>query len=980
MPADIEAGDLVASAIILGSNNTVTIHYGSAMANPSADMGENPYKGLDAFDERSADLFFGREILTKALLSKFAAITAPASDKSGEVCRLLAVLGPSGSGKSSVARAGLIPALATSNYYWLRNPRICAFRPGARPVEELADSLAGLIRTGRQQRILAAELSKLIMVRARANVNDGLKVVAKEYLDDQSPLILLIDQFEEAYTLCKPAEDAGQRLSPETIERNAFIDAILAAIQDPESNISVILTLRSDFLGALSESPRLSRAVAATNVIIYAMDRNDLRRAITQPALDRGQRIDDATVDRILDQAAGESAILPMVQFALTRIWDGLREGLSPAACLSELGGVTGAVAGRADEILQNLSVDQQRLAERAFLGTVQLGDGFGRDTRRRARLDEITAAGETPQMIRQAIEPFIRARLLTVGAGQDDGHVWVELPHESIIRNWQTLRQWIDGQRDDLKFHRRVLEAAHHWSQADRPVGRLWRSPDLTLLQRYAERRSDTLTDLQVAFLRASQRHSRIMRWSVRAAVLTIATLGVLAAVSAINYSEVAREAELQRVAAENKKNEANARVLQLIAVKGQIRSSARHSRLGRLGRGYFCDGNPFEDDDEEGRRSAMDAHECIINHLFYDFSILQDSRECVVFGDTEGLVRSSRAGPKWSHVGRDSGACDKVTDAALSAVDAAVDRLRVALFSEGPLAVIYGEDGPVDSVTSTSPVDGAEPEMTPLSLEKEQRIVTSLERFPQITRFFDQFRKTALMIAEVKLINGVLEETFDETTSLYYLGTFRYDNGFVPLDYADRESENIEPPSKLRDVMMRLASAHGSSFMRHLQKVYGANLYKQNDKFDLLGNITKLPDQRVIVRLVFFSSRFCGTGGCSPAALTLIGRMEDAPGQFSPIRDFHTCENLAARQVNGQILLICREPSYRASVLADSGVDAFDDQYGAAETFFDHISIHLLPRNGMPRKIGEASISSIERYISDLMEYNDDDTTDSR
>jgi WD40 repeat protein len=549
-------GNVIGSAVITGSGNQVTIVYGADLLRNTAPLGANPYRGLDAFDETSSQLFFGRERLVKSLIERFARLTAPSVSQAA--MRLLAIIGPSGSGKSSIARAGLIPAIAVCRADWLRGAKVVVVRPGRNPIRSLADALARLV-TGdpnptAQRQAFEAELR-----------SGGLSRIARENLPGGTPLLVLVDQFEETYTLSRP-DDANDLRGAEAFkaERVLFADTLLQAASEPAGPVSVLLTVRSDYLGALAEHAPLSAAVADSHEIVPAMGRDDLYRAVAEPARAAGHPIDTPTIERILDQATDEVSALPLVEFALERIWDRMRDDVSPAETLTALGGIGGALANRAGEVFERQTTDGQKLARKAFLATVQVGDAAARDTRTRAWLDEVLPAGVNETRLRDVLNAFVEARLLAVGSAEN-GRIWFELPHEALIRNWRLLRGWIETQREDLRFARRLQHAAENWIASRRARGNLWRRPDLDLLRRFAERNVGSLTDLQTSFFAASERQHSAEWWLSRAAVAGL----IILAVAAIGFGVETRRfaAEAQQNAREAKNNENEAKKNEIIA-----------------------------------------------------------------------------------------------------------------------------------------------------------------------------------------------------------------------------------------------------------------------------------------------------------------------------------------------------------------------------------------------------------------------------
>lgn len=356
--------------------------------------GKNPYRGLSAFQVEEADLFSGRDELTERLWLRFQVLY-----EQGGATRLLAVLGPSGSGKSSVARAGLLAELQTSPIPGPEPVQSIVFKPGDNPLGALAIALL----PPSHEPVTAAELSAqrdladfLRKPNARGEF-DGLSLwAANRPSVERSPFVVLVDQFEEIYTLC--TDEKG---------REEFVSVLIHAAAARSRYVSVVLTLRTDFIGETAQHhPELNRLIGSQEVIVTAMDRHELRQVIAEPAAQAGQPIDDATVELLLSQAWGNEGTLPLLEFALTSIWEGMQAGKEPGATLRELGGVGGALAGKAQEIFDKLDPTQQATAQRALVRLVRLGEGT-RDTGRRAPISELCGRGETETHVLDVLRKF---------------------------------------------------------------------------------------------------------------------------------------------------------------------------------------------------------------------------------------------------------------------------------------------------------------------------------------------------------------------------------------------------------------------------------------------------------------------------------------------------------------------------------------------------------------------------------------------
>ena len=559
----IVQGNAVGAALISGHHNQVIVIYGSEMLRgnpaefshllenkappvPAGEAGPNPYQSLNAFDETCSHLFFGREELVDRLVAKLATLK-PGSDTPH---RLLAIMGPSGCGKSSVVRAGVVPRLVRGDVQGLEKALVVILQPGPHPVEALGLALARLATGDPAPAAKSREFGDLLLRSATGSTFDGLARLARMLRPYRAPLIVLIDQFEETWTLSRPTDrDAGERA---LAERRAFVCTLMHAATERDGNVIILLTLRSDFFGATAEFPDLNRAIANQPEITPVMSREELRAAISEPAKVAGHPLEHSMISRLLDEMEGQDSGLPLLQFALYQIWEGFHQRQTGHETLDRLEGVGGALASRAEEIFRSLPDERRRgLVRRAFEEMVQLGEG-ARDTRRRACLNDIVPRGSSEGDLSEALEPFVQERLISKGTNEKN-QVVAELAHEALIRHWRMLRRWIEERRSDLRFGRRVQQTAIEWRDSNCPRGRLWRSPDLELLESYVRRYPQGITELGEKFFRSSTRARQR-----RQAFITIGIAGIasVAVVFAILYQRTERArsvAEAQKLAAQS-------------------------------------------------------------------------------------------------------------------------------------------------------------------------------------------------------------------------------------------------------------------------------------------------------------------------------------------------------------------------------------------------------------------------------------------
>ena len=443
----------------------------------TAEVGPNPYKGLQAFHESDREKYFGRSAQIKSLWNQLHDLY-----ERDNAIRLLPIYGPSGSGKSSLARAGLIPELATKPLPGLARARIAILRPETNPLQSLAKVLARIAENDVTPVKKTREFSEELALPSKTEDYDGLQRIARVLPESETfPLIVVVDQFEEIYSLCQ-----------DPAERNAFVENLLYAAQDRSKYVSVILTMRNDFVGETHQHPRLGCLFSDQGFLVPPMDEAALREAIAQPAEKAGHPLDESTIQLLVAQTLGREGALPMLQFALARVWEGLAKGNPPARTLEDIGGVGGALAGEAQRVYDSLSDTDKEIARRLFLGLVQLGEGT-RDTRRRVEIDSLMAAADAVGQFERVVERFTSpgVRLVTLSA---EGKVeTAEVTHEALFDHWHLLNSWIDSGRDDIRFQRRLEEAANDWDSQGRPVGSLWRSPNLDVLKEFRQRSPKT-------------------------------------------------------------------------------------------------------------------------------------------------------------------------------------------------------------------------------------------------------------------------------------------------------------------------------------------------------------------------------------------------------------------------------------------------------------------------------------------------------
>jgi WD40 repeat protein len=376
---------------------------------------ECPYPGLAPFAEAEADRFFGRDEEIADALGRL------------KLHSFLAVVGGSGSGKSSLISAGIIPALRQSG------ASVRVMRPGSRPHEALADSLA--------------------VAREPAPGGPG----------DADRILLFVDQFEELFTLA------------EASSAQAFLDAIASAMDRP--GLTIILAVRADFYPELMACP-LWPEIRANRLELTPLGDEELWAAIVKPAEAVGMAVDDTLAVRLVDDASGEIGVLPLLQETLVLLWDHVENRQLKRDAYQKIAPgsrnvMQVAIDRRAEVVYQNLPAEAQVIARRIFVRLVQFGEGR-LDTRRQQAVDELRASGDDEDVFGQTLSTLIEQRLLTGGGDAEGGARQVDIAHEALITAWARLQDWLKERRLAEQYRRRLEEKADDWLRSGRKSGLL--------------------------------------------------------------------------------------------------------------------------------------------------------------------------------------------------------------------------------------------------------------------------------------------------------------------------------------------------------------------------------------------------------------------------------------------------------------------------------------------------------------------------
>jgi WD40 repeat protein/DNA-binding SARP family transcriptional activator len=436
----------------------------------------NPYKGLRAFAEADAGDFFGRERLVERLTTRLGEL--------GPGGRFLAVVGPSGSGKSSLVRAGLVPALRAGAVPGSETWFVVEMLPGTDPFAEFRAALRRVAA-----RPLPANLADQLPEQPEALGRAASWVLP----DDGVELLLVVDQFEELFALV----DNEQR-------RTAFLDALTTALADPDGHVRVVVTLRADFYDRPLAHAGIAELFRAGTEVVTPLGPDELERAVVAPAERVGVAVEPGLLAEVVADVADEPGALPLVQYALTELFDRREAATLELATYRELQGISGALARRAEEVHGALDTDARAATRQLFLRLVTLGEGVG-DTRRRAAHRELLELLDEPQAMTAAVDAFGEARLLSFDRDPETREPTVEVAHEALLREWRRLRGWIEAARDQLRAERRLAAATREWVDADRDVSYLAAGTRLAEFEALEHEGEVALTPDERTFLTAS-------------------------------------------------------------------------------------------------------------------------------------------------------------------------------------------------------------------------------------------------------------------------------------------------------------------------------------------------------------------------------------------------------------------------------------------------------------------------------------------
>ena len=521
------------------------------------DLGLCPYMGLQAFSEENAQYFYGREALTEQLLR--ALNQQP----------VLAIVGASGSGKSSVAQAGLIAQLRQgkqipgSQQWWIGN-----LRPGVQPIENLARRL---VDPGSEKEKAYQKLQ------IEGLLYQGVEGFVQWLRTRPEPVVLLvIDQFEELFTLTALPD------------RQNFLDLLLGALTYAGDRFKLVLTLRADFIIPALEIPGLAKILQHSVLVPPYLTEDNYRQVMLKPAEQVGLQIEPGLVEVLLSDLNHSAGDLPLLEFVLEQLWQRRQNGQLTLQAYQQIGGLKGALERQAQAVYDSLDPDAQACAQWIFLTLTQLGEGT-EDTRRRILKSDLAIAKYPLPLVERTLQALTIAKLIVissegkVGVGQSRGErsaeegkdslhaahqdITIEVVHEILIRHWSTLRWWLEENRARLRLQRQLEQAATLWQQHKRQPDFLLRGARLAEVEGLYVNYTDELSSLTQQFIeacladrdRAAQQIRKRLRQTQRVAVLIgalgLAALGLgglayrqklLAQVEAINALDASSDALL--------------------------------------------------------------------------------------------------------------------------------------------------------------------------------------------------------------------------------------------------------------------------------------------------------------------------------------------------------------------------------------------------------------------------------------------------
>ncbi len=481
-------------------------------ATPQVPVKKGPYAGLRAFGEDDAGCFFGRGLEISVLVGRL------------HRWPLLAVVGPSGIGKSSLVRAGVIPALKNSGEDW----DALIVRPGRNPVLALASALlqhgrnatAAEVSTGAQDELTSRLLAE------PGYLGRTLRNIARR---TGRRCLIFVDQFEELYTLC--ADAAARRV---------FTSCLAAAADDPATPLRVIVSIRADFLGRVSEDAYFLDQLSRGLYFLGPLSPEGLRDSVVRPAEMAGYRFEtSATIEDMMQHLESTPGALPLLQFTALQLWEArdASRGLLTEESYRAIGGIAGALVSHADRVMASIPPKQRALCRTLLLNLVT-----PERTRAVRNRDELLETAQDPHELQRLLDRLVESRLLVV---QDSSAaVTVEIVHESLIASWPRLQRWLDESHEDSALLDLLRPAARQWQAKGRDSGLLWGGEAVEDLRRFQNRFRGTLPEPVRAFVTAVlEREARRARRTYRLLTTGIVCAGAILLAAVVALTQIDRE-----------------------------------------------------------------------------------------------------------------------------------------------------------------------------------------------------------------------------------------------------------------------------------------------------------------------------------------------------------------------------------------------------------------------------------------------------
>jgi len=502
-------------------------HHQLQTTSPSnLDLGICPYVGLKPFQLEHSAYFYGRQQLTQKLIAELYQRS------------FLALVGASGSGKSSVVQAGIMAQLQQGKQLpgseqW----RICYFRPGEHPLTSLTQHL---VSSQEQQNQLEGLLYQGV---------EGLVRWLRSYPEPM--VVLVVDQFEELFTLANP------------IERSQFLELLLGAINYARDRVKLIITLRVDFMTHCLDFSELATLLQQASFFVPPnLSEQDYRNVIIKPAESVGLQVESRLVEVLLQEIGTATGKLPLLEFVLEQLWEYRQQGtLTLEAYQQQIGGLEGALEKKANAVYENLDPHARDCAQWIFLALTQVGENIADTSRQISKQDLIV--GKYPQaLVERTLQELVKANLVVVdsemtnygeasrsrGANQISEpedlsefplQTTIEIAHDILIHNWSTLRWWLEQNRNRLQLQRQLEQAARLWQQHHQNSDYLWQGARLAQAEEIYIKETDELSETVQQFIEAGlaqrdaeQRQAQRRLRRAQAAAATISLLGIVAMV----------------------------------------------------------------------------------------------------------------------------------------------------------------------------------------------------------------------------------------------------------------------------------------------------------------------------------------------------------------------------------------------------------------------------------------------------------------